>query len=76
MQADCLTMASHEDMVEKMALAGFKSVFLSEILANIGSTEVVFEMSDPSKAGIMLPFESDSENEDVLMLLMPMMVNN
>ncbi len=55
---------------------GFKSVFLSEILQNIGSEEVVFEMSDPSKAGIMLPFESDSENEDVLMLLMPMMINN
>jgi len=55
---------------------GFKSVFLSEILANIGSTEVVFEMSDPSKAGIMLPFESNFENEDVLMLLMPMMVNS
>ncbi len=33
-------------------------------------------MSEPSKAGIMLPFESDSENEDVLMLLMPMMINN
>ena len=55
---------------------GFKSVFLSEILQNIGSEEVVFEMSDPSKAGIMLPFESDSDNEDVLMLLMPMMINN
>ncbi len=27
-QADCMTMASREDMVEKMALAGFKSVFL------------------------------------------------
>ncbi|NPA67052.1 MAG: DNA polymerase III subunit beta [Chlorobi bacterium] len=54
---------------------GFKSVFLLEILANIGSEEVVFEMSDPSKAGIMLPFESDTENEDVLMLLMPMMIN-
>jgi len=55
---------------------GFKSVFLSEILSNLGSTEVVVEMSDPSRAGIMLPFEADSENEDVLMLLMPMMVNN
>jgi len=55
---------------------GFKSVFLLEILANIGSDEVVFEMSDPSKAGIMLPFESDSNNEDVLMLLMPMMINS
>lgn len=27
-QADCVTMAMHEDMVEKMAAAGFKSVFL------------------------------------------------
>ncbi len=54
---------------------GFKSVFLLEILANIGSDEVVFELSDPSKAGLMLPFKSDSDNEDVLMLLMPMMIN-
>ncbi len=54
---------------------GFKSVFLSEILQNIGSEEIVLEMSDPSKAGIVLPFESNSESEDVLMLLMPMMVN-
>ncbi len=54
---------------------GFKSLFLLEILSNIGSDEVVFELSDPSKAGIMLPFESDEKNEDVLMLLMPMMVN-
>jgi len=59
---------------DEMAI-GFKSVFLSEILANLGSKEVVIEMSDPSKAGIMLPFESDSEKEDVLMLLMPMMVS-
>ncbi len=54
---------------------GFKSVFLLEILANIGSDEVVFELSDPSRAGLMLPFKSDSDNEDVLMLLMPMMIN-
>jgi DNA polymerase-3 subunit beta len=55
---------------------GFKSIFLSEILANLGSKEVVFELSDPSKAGIMIPFESDEEHEEVLMLLMPMMINN
>jgi DNA polymerase-3 subunit beta len=55
---------------------GFKSVFLLEILQNIGSEEVIFELSDPSKAGIMLPFEAASENENLLMLLMPMMINN
>jgi DNA polymerase-3 subunit beta len=54
---------------------GFKSIFLMEILQNIGSDEVVLEMSDPSKAGIMLPFESNKDTEDVLMLLMPMMIN-
>lgn len=55
---------------------GFKSVFLIEILQNINSADVVFELSDPSRAGIMLPLEKENENEDVLMLLMPMMINN
>lgn len=55
---------------------GFKSVFLIEILQNINSADVVFELSDPSRAGIMLPLEKENENEDILMLLMPMMINN
>ncbi len=54
---------------------GFKSVFLMEILSNLDTDEVVFELSDPSLAGLILPFGSDSDNEDVLMLLMPMMIN-
>ncbi len=53
---------------------GFKSVFLIEILANLASKEIVIELSDPSRAGIMLPAEKDNEDEDVLMLLMPMMI--
>ncbi len=53
---------------------GFKSAFLGEILDNLGSEEVILEMSDPSRAGILLPFEKN-ENEDELMLLMPMMIN-
>ena len=55
---------------------GFKSVFLIEILANISSKDVVLEMSDPSRAGLILPVETENENEDVLMLLMPMMINS
>ena len=55
---------------------GFKSVFLMEILSNLDPDEVVFELSDPSRAGLILPFGSDSDNEDVLMLLMPMMINS
>jgi DNA polymerase-3 subunit beta len=54
---------------------GFKSTFLIEILANLSSTDVVLEMSDPTRAGILLPSEADNENEDTLMLLMPMMIN-
>jgi len=54
---------------------GFKSVFLIEILANISSKEIIIEMSDPSRAGLILPAETENENEDILMLLMPMMIN-
>lgn len=54
---------------------GFKSSFLIDILSNISSSEVVMEMSDPSRAGLILPVEKDTEAEDTLMLLMPMMVN-
>jgi DNA polymerase-3 subunit beta len=54
---------------------GFKSVFLLEILANIGSQEVLIELADPTRAGLFLPAEMDSESEDLLMLLMPMMIN-
>jgi DNA polymerase III subunit beta len=54
---------------------GFKSTFLIEILSNISTSDVVLEMSDPTRAGLILPAETDNENEDVLMLLMPMMIN-
>jgi len=54
---------------------GFKSTFLIEILANLSSNDVVMEMSDPTRAGILLPGETENENEDTLMLLMPMMIN-
>jgi DNA polymerase III subunit beta len=54
---------------------GFKSSFLIEILANLGSADIALEMSDPSRAGIIVPVDKDTDAEDVLMLLMPMMVN-
>jgi DNA polymerase III subunit beta len=55
---------------------GFKSSFFIEILSNISSPDIILEMSNPSRAGIILPSEKENENEDVLMLLMPMMVGN
>jgi DNA polymerase-3 subunit beta len=54
---------------------GFKSVFLLEILANISSQDVIIELADPTRAGLFLPGETENESEDLLMLLMPMMIN-
>ncbi len=54
---------------------GFKAPFLIEILAAVQSNEVVIELADPSKAGLILPFENE-ENEDIVMLLMPMLLND
>lgn len=54
---------------------GFKSQFLIEILNNINSTEVSIELSDPSRAGLILPFVQN-DDEDLLMLLMPMLLND
>ena len=55
---------------------GFKSTFLIEILSNLSASDVIMELSDPSRAGILLPAEKENNNEEVLMLLMPMMVGN
>jgi DNA polymerase-3 subunit beta len=54
---------------------GFKSTFLVDILSNINSGDVILELADPSRAGLILPFENE-ENEDLLMLLMPMLLND
>ena len=54
---------------------GFKAVFLIDILNNIPSADVRLELSDPSRAGIVLPAENE-DDEDMLALLMPMMLND
>ena len=54
---------------------GFKSTFLVEILSNLSSGDVKLKLSDPSRAGLLLPAEKENDNEDILMLLMPMMIN-
>jgi len=55
---------------------GFKSTFLQEILSNLSATDVKVELSDPTRAGLLLPSENENEEENVLMLLMPMMINS
>ena len=54
---------------------GFKSTFLIDILNNISADEVIIELADPSRAGVIIPVDQE-ENEDLLMLLMPMMLND
>ncbi len=53
---------------------GFNSRFLMEMLNNLETTDVRLEMSEPSRAGLLMPSESN-ENEDILMLVMPVMLN-
>jgi DNA polymerase-3 subunit beta len=55
---------------------GFKATFFIEMLSNLPSSDVVLEMSDPSRAGILVPAEKENPDEDIVMLLMPMMVGN
>lgn len=50
---------------------GFKSAFLSETLSNLKKNEIKIELSDPKKAILISPNEQENENEDILMLLMP-----
>jgi DNA polymerase-3 subunit beta len=53
---------------------GFNSEYLTEVLSNVDCDEVVFELSSPNRAGIVLPQEQ-AEDEDILMLIMPVMLN-
>lgn len=59
---------------EDMQIA-FNAKFLVEILSAADTEEVVVELSTPSKAGIIKPTEQ-KENEELLMLVMPLMLNN
>jgi len=53
---------------------GFNAKFLIEMLTNIGTETIRLNMSAPNKAGVILPAEKD-KNEDMLMLVMPVMLN-
>ena len=54
---------------------GFKAPFLIEILSAISSTDVKLQLADPARAGLILPTENE-ENQDLLLLLMPMLLND
>lgn len=54
---------------------GFKGTFLLDTLNGISGQDVILELADPSRAGVIVPAEQE-EGEDLLMLLMPMMLND
>ncbi len=52
---------------------GFNSEYLTEVLGNITSEEVLFRLGSPNRAGIVVPH--GTEDPDILMLIMPVMLN-
>ena len=54
---------------------GFNARFLIEILSHLDSDQIEMLLSAPNRAGLVIPKDKD-ENEDVLMLVMPVMLNN
>jgi DNA polymerase III subunit beta len=53
----------------------FNAKFLIEMLNGADTADINMELSTPTKAGIIKPSEQE-ENEDLLMLVMPLMLNN
>ena len=54
---------------------GFNAKFLIEMLSVIGVDEVSFKLSTPNRAGILVPTDKE-ENEELIMLVMPVMMSN
>jgi DNA polymerase-3 subunit beta len=54
---------------------GFNAKFLIELLMNIDSDKVILKLSEPNKAGLIIP-ETMGENEEITMLVMPVMLND
>jgi len=56
---------------------GFNSKFLQEMVNNLDADNIKIEMSAPNRAGIISPIlDSDDNAEDILMLVMPVMLNS
>ena len=54
---------------------GFNARFLMEMLSNLDSKEITLQLSEPNRAGLIVPKEKN-DNEDILMLVMPVMLSN
>lgn len=74
------SISSHERMGcqydgEPMVI-GFKSTFLIDILSNLPFSEISFELSDPSRAALLLPADKGDNAEEILALIIPLMIGN
>lgn len=63
------------DYTGKSMNIGFKGPSLTEVLNNLSSEEVTLELADPSRPCLILPAEQP-DGEDILMLIMPMLLND
>ncbi len=54
---------------------GFNSRFLIEMMSNLESDDVQLELSAPNRAGLLSPQDGQEMGEEVLMLVMPVMIN-
>lgn len=54
---------------------GFQGNFLQDLLGRVNSEEIVIKLSDPSRAGLVLPSEQEPDI-NILMLLMPLLITN
>jgi len=52
----------------------FSARFLIEILGVLDTQEITFKLSTPNRAGVIVPKEQE-EGKDLLMLVMPIMIN-
>jgi len=55
---------------------GFSSRFMYELINNIEDEQILIEMSSPNRAGLIKPANPVDPNEDLLMLIMPVMLNS
>lgn len=54
---------------------GFNAKLVSELLGNLSAKFVDIKLSEPTKAGLIIPSDQD-ESEDILLLVMPVMLNS
>ncbi len=53
---------------------GFNSKFMVEMLNNLNCDQVMLHMSEPNRAGLIIPVNNENSEEDILMLVMPVML--